>query len=1078
MKNICTDYNGNKYFQCLESETFYSIEASLPGWSKFSELCENDPKFYQTCGAGHKEDLTHDDRTLCGYYICQENSGIFTSGYKADTSYSCNKESECVNTDLDESNCTQYSKTNLTRSKICDGYCDVIYCEDELECNGYRYGMNCGDHYCPPNLVGLEDHQDTASLAKNLTTLDAFKEIIETNLTNTCNHFLKPYTISEFIRSEDESPYPVPILNFTRCSSFKYTQSAIDKAFWLTQTYSPYCEDYLEQTNCSDPSKVGLSCRVNGYQATVSEQMLCHGIKDMKLCSDGIENVCVDLSSTCSNIHKHKMCDNTSDCYDKSDEQNIICSLLTEDTCRRRVGDKDLKIPLAWLKDGVKDCKDGEDELAEWPTCGMGETIRFVTNNNTKSCSDDFICLHGDTKYIGMDEFCDGVDTCGNENAVCELSRDKPDVHGMQATISSVDTVKISYCLEGLEKLENLASKCQSRNFDFPKGNVFGLFERTKLFLPESLFNCEYLHGELYIYMSCEGRCSNDAKCPLVKPVRHDSCPGQFPDRVYTVVDNDQLTFLINTKESYSSDVFVCENNRCVTFDKVCDLVDDCGDGSDEILCTNHFRCKDSKASLISMTQQCDGVYDCMDLSDECNERCGKNIIEDKILKGVSWAIGILAVILNCVVLIQSITTFKRCSTAMSLLNKLLIMLISLGDFLVGGYLLTISVVDHVKGDQYCQTQKAWLTSTSCSLLGVVSTVGSQFSLFSMTILSIARMYGIKNAMRLGGGLSKIGVLKNIVIILTVIIASLAIAMIPLHPSLGDYFVNGLSYDTNIPLFAGFPDKNKHKSVLKAYYGRMKDRDLSWKVLIDLMKSMFTSNYGGLTHTEVGFYGNDGVCLFKYFVGTDDPQKRYVWAILIINCVCFMVISLSYIVIAVTSTRSSKSLTKSKSNTMVRDRNRKMNRKVAVIIFTDFCCWIPFIGTCALHTIGVIDASPWYALFSILVLPINSVINPLLYDNTLTTKVSASVSRLSLPVSSGRLSGKSWATLTTLTTLKRVGKDEKEANDGYITSEEIPGPSNKPSDMEMARKACKNFQSITAESTRTPVKITEDVTAV
>ena len=343
-----------------------------------------------------------------------------------------------------------------------------------------------------------------------------------------------------------------------------------------------------------------------------------------------------------------------------------------------------------------------------------------------------------------------------------------------------------------------------------------------------------------------------------------------------------------------------------------------------------------------------------------------------------------------------------------------------------------------------------------------------------MTILSIARMYGIKNAMRLGGGSSKIGVLKNIAIILTVIIASLAIAMIPLHPSLGDYFVNGLSYDTNIPLFAGFPDKNKHKSVLKAYYGRMKDRDLSWKVIIDLMDSMFTSNYDGLTHTEVGFYGNDGVCLFKYFVGADDPQKRYVWAILIINCVCFMLISLSYIVIAVTSTRSSKSLTKNKSNTMVRSRNRKMNRKVAVIIFTDFCCWIPFIGTCALHTIGVIDASPWYALFSILVLPINSVINPLLYDNTLTTRFSASVSRLSLLISSGRLSGKSLATLTSLTTIKRVGKDEKEPNDGCITSEELPGPSNKPKDMEMARKACKESKTKTAL-----VKdITEDITAV
>ena len=75
--------------------------------------------------------------------------------------------------------------------------------------------------------------------------------------------------------------------------------------------------------------------------------------------------------------------------------------------------------------------------------------------------------------------------------------------------------------------------------------------------------------------------------------------------------------------------------------------------------------------------------------------------------------------------------------------------------------------------------------------------------------------------------------------------------------------MNGLSYDMSIPLFAGFPDKNKHKSVMKAYYGRMKDEDLSWKKIIDLMKNMFTNSYDELTHRKVKFHDNDGVCLFK-----------------------------------------------------------------------------------------------------------------------------------------------------------------------------------------------------------------------
>ena len=70
------------------------------------------------------------------------------------------------------------------------------------------------------------------------------------------------------------------------------------------------------------------------------------------------------------------------------------------------------------------------------------------------------------------------------------------------------------------------------------------------------------------------------------------------------------------------------------------------------------------------------------------------------------------------------------------------------------------------------------------------------------------------------------------------------------------------------------------------------------------------------------------------------------------------------------------------SNVLLRKRNRKLQAKVSIIILTDFICWVPFITVCLLHFVGFIDASPWYPVFSIIVLPLNSVINPLLYDTT------------------------------------------------------------------------------------------------
>ena len=51
-----------------------------------------------------------------------------------------------------------------------------------------------------------------------------------------------------------------------------------------------------------------------------------------------------------------------------------------------------------------------------------------------------------------------------------------------------------------------------------------------------------------------------------------------------------------------------------------------------------------------------------------------------------------------------------------------------------------------------------------------------------------------------------------------------------------------------------------------------------------------------------------------------------------------------------------------------------------MIIITDFMCWVPFIVVCGLHYLSVFDATPWYSLFSLVVLPINSLINPLLYN--------------------------------------------------------------------------------------------------
>ena len=137
--------------------------------------------------------------------------------------------------------------------------------------------------------------------------------------------------------------------------------------------------------------------------------------------------------------------------------------------------------------------------------------------------------------------------------------------------------------------------------------------------------------------------------------------------------------------------------------------------------------------------------------------------------------------------------------------------------------------------------------------------------------------------------------------------------------------------------------------------------------------------FSGVAGKKVHFYGNSGVCVFKYLVTMTDPQKWYSVAVLAVNLLCFMLISISYIIIHTKTASSSRSLGGAKNKEFAR-RNRKLQAKVSAIILTDFLCWIPFTIVCFVHFGGAVDATMWYPIFSNIILPINSVINPLLYD--------------------------------------------------------------------------------------------------
>ena len=97
--------------------------------------------------------------------------------------------------------------------------------------------------------------------------------------------------------------------------------------------------------------------------------------------------------------------------------------------------------------------------------------------------------------------------------------------------------------------------------------------------------------------------------------------------------------------------------------------------------------------------------------------------------------------------------------------------------------MIALSVFDSIidLGKDCCRKQAEWLSGSFCSVLAVISTVGSQLSLFSMTLLSLIRMWGILiTSLIVQARVNKRAIAKSIGIVIGIFTASLSVAIIPL----------------------------------------------------------------------------------------------------------------------------------------------------------------------------------------------------------------------------------------------------------------------------------------------------------
>ena len=749
------------------------------------------------------------------------------------------------------------------------------------------------------------------------------------------------------------------------------------------------CANKLDQTNCSDTEVAPLQCPINGYMSSVSEHIICkrkisgplnydHS-NTSAVCDDIMDMQCVAPTPGCY-IHQHQLCNNITDCKGGSDEKSALCFRVTAHECKRKFHYRtSLKLPIAWIGDGIEDCVGGFDEdISKWAYCAY----TYFTIYGSDRCDDVFICPSGHPIYVEIKSLCDEILSCQRGNKICSTATSTLDQQKYRP-VKVEDVSYLYYCLLGHQSLVTFLERCEY--LTYPTIEALGT-QPNILYIPTKHVSCKYMYGEQYVYLSCSGKCY-DAKCPLIStPISGNTCSNILKRKTYSISSDGNLVFVQRDKKDFKvKKIFVCGNGNCAPYSKVCNLIDDCGDGSDEDNCHNHFVCNantNHSKSYIPLTSVCDEKYDCLDLSDE-SSCCHRKLINGLILKISSWLIGVLSLLLNGVVQLRNIRSIRRAKTSTALIVKVLIILLSFGDWSVGLYLLSLAVADSYFGSSFCSKQFDWLLSSYCSIFGVVSTVGSQISLFSMTILSVTRLVKVYQRLSAPGPVNRMSYVLVGFISLFVVGLSVAVAVIPLMPRFEDTFVNAL-YFPDVNFLRGFATKLSLKPILVSYYGRIKLEvsKLSWGILKSMINGMFTNNYGSIMQRTLNFYGNDPVCLFKFFVSLHDAQTTYTWSLLATNFLCFGVISISYVAVFLINSTSSLSSSPGVAN-MTRKRNERLQRMISFIILTDFLSWVPFIVICFLHTIGTIDASPWYALLSILILPINSIINPLLYDKVI-----------------------------------------------------------------------------------------------
>ena len=256
-------------------------------------------------------------------------------------------------------------------------------------------------------------------------------------------------------------------------------------------------------------------------------------------------------------------------------------------------------------------------------------------------------------------------------------------------------------------------------------------------------------------------------------------------------------------------------------------------------------------------------------------------------------------------------------------------------DGLMGIYMLIIGGADLYYGRDYFMYADDWRSGNMCKVAGFLSIVSSEASVFLVTIISVDRFISIAfpfsrcsletTSVRITSVLTWIGA----------VIIGLAATLLADH--------------------------------IEGFYG-MSDVCVGLPLKTDAVNHTSSWEYT-LEHNNYIYVERSS--------GSETPSWAFSIVIYLgLNLLCFLAVFICYVSIFIIVKRSRRQARRSKNLS----NEIKVAAKMALIVGTDFACWVPIIIMGILSQSGALTIpEQMYAWSVVFIMPINSSINPYLY---------------------------------------------------------------------------------------------------